>query len=526
MNNPFFDELNKIANTVEETVEPMNPDPHPKKTTEDAETAQAKNVEEKDNEKKADELDEFREKIAGSLTEFGTLAKIIEFSQGEESDLQKEAQSRLDALLTDEESYVEVITKSASELFSNEDNLNQLHSDAGILYTAEKLADFFESEEFEKVAADGESFSAKVRDAGSNLVKSVRDAFENAKNLETIGIDLENAKAELETTRQLATQDLYTNGAGSSLVPQVAQLDEQVDHLSSQQLSGRVGKGAKWAGLAGGAALGGKMAYDAVQHYRNPEVPEEEVAMQQTASENIEEIEKSAKVLSEPTGDDKLKSDNKIDYDGGTDKMSKELVQDFLKIAGAAGLVTIVNDESLDLSLRKEASDRFDAISELGKSAMGEEFIKVAQEIYSEEQLHEVVAGQHTDELFEKVAFFTDSVPEMSVGELEKVANAGGVAAKGVSGSLTDAKANIQATIEEEKKKAEGQGRQYVGDLASTGKAGGGLVGGKEGYNVTNNTGKYDVDKTAHALEEAYLTKQAATEAYFQADRFIRANQR
>ena len=81
-----------------------------------------------------------------------------------------------------------------------------------------------------------------------------------------------------------------------------------------------------------------------------------------------------------------------------------KLAESLLKLAGVAGLRGIVDNENNDLGLRKQASDRFDYISMLGRADMDQELIKVAFEIYDEEQLNEVLAGYHTEELFEKTA--------------------------------------------------------------------------------------------------------------------------
>lgn len=210
--------------------------------------------------------------------------------------------------------------------------------------------------------------------------------------------------------------------------------------------------------------------------------------------------------------------------DGGIEKMSQQLVKDFLKLAGAAGLVGIVQNENLDFGLRKEASETLDYIATLGRSRMDDELVKVAQQIFPENELHEIVANQHTPQLVEKVAYFLEA-NETSIDELEKVANAGGVAAvKNLGAGLADSVSNIEATIDTEKAKTEGAGREYIGDVQhGGGKAGGALTGDLAGYNVINNPEKYDIEQTASILEEAFLAKQAAEDAYYKADAFIQS---
>lgn len=221
--------------------------------------------------------------------------------------------------------------------------------------------------------------------------------------------------------------------------------------------------------------------------------------------------------------------------------MAKEVVKDFLKVAGAAGLVSIVNDENADMELRKEASEAFDAIAAMGRNEMDDQLVKVAQQIYSEDELHEIVAGHHTETLFDKVAYFVDSVDASYDDVFEKTANAGGVAAvKNIGAGLKDAAGNIVNVIGKKKQEAEATGREYIGALkgeygngakgiagtgTATGLAGGGLVGAgaMAGYNAIKNPSEYNIEQTASAYEEAVLAKQAAVEAYAQADAFTQS---
>ena len=199
---------------------------------------------------------------------------------------------------------------------------------------------------------------------------------------------------------------------------------------------------------------------------------------------------------------------------------NKVLVESFLKLAGVAGLLDIAQNEENTPEQQKLAMETFDKIAQLKPSEMGAELIKVAGQIYPQETLREIVAGQYTDELFEKTASVV-SWNDMSAPELEELvktaANASGVAAKGIGGELADAKAQIQEKIKKEKEKAESislgrQGVKKADDLT--------------GYNVINNPGEYKVDKTASdlALEEAYMKKEAHLQEALKWDAFISNN--
>lgn len=191
------------------------------------------------------------------------------------------------------------------------------------------------------------------------------------------------------------------------------------------------------------------------------------------------------------------------------------VVKDFLKIAGAAGLLELANNDEVEMELRKEAAESFNAISRLNRFDMEQSFEKMATQIYTEPQLHEIVAGQHNDYLFDKIAYFT-SLNDLGADELEKVAGADGVAAKGVAGALTDAKSNIEEKVKSDKEKTE---------TVKNGELGTRKPDDMRGYNVINNPGAYKVDKTASAFfEEAEMRKEAAYREFVAADTFLKAN--
>jgi hypothetical protein len=429
--------------------------------------------------------------IAAQLPEYGAIAKLAELATSGfyPEYIQKEASDRLTTAMTDFDSYVAVIEKSASELFGTDEQLSELHSPDGISFVLTKLSEFIDANPIEKTADEGESFSGKVIKSVSNFVDSVA-------NMKGIGEEIEKAQAAYDVAKNEANNAVMSNFVPGGYEGKVAEQSAAMDTLTAlerKQQKGRAGVIAG-VGLAGaGAYAGGKALYNA---YKNKEE------------------------LNEENANDTLESGNQKQIIGGSEKMAntKQLVKDFLKTAGAAGLVAIANDENAGIEMQKEASDRFDSIASMGRTDMLNAFEKVATEIYSEDQLKEIVAGQHTEMILNKLAGIM-SYNEMSTAEvLEKVADAGGVAAKGVAGALTDAHANVEATIKKDKEETEGAGREYVGDTDGPGKVGGGLVGETGGYNVVNNPAKYNVDKTASEIvEEAVMVKQAAEKSWNEA---------
>lgn len=444
------------------------------------------------------------EKIAGAIFDFlpemGSLARLLDYSTNENVDasLQKLANTRLTAALKDEEGYTEMLTKTAQELFEVEENLEQVRSREGMEYVIEHLASFAEDEELEKFAFEMTGILNSVRETAGEYANA-------ALKLHKIQDEIDTAKAEVDRVSNIVTEkNLALKKARElgdpDLISQLnqerglAELDhikatDAYDDLGHQQTMGRQVAGVGGAGLAAGSLFGGKKIYDALQN-----TPEDELSI------------KTASVTINP--------EDNANYKGGNNEMT--IAQDFLKIAGAAVLLDVANNEGVEEGIRKEAATAFNQISRMGRKDMEENFIKVAQQMYSEEELHSIVAGNHNEELFGKVAFFT-SAYDMSADELEKVAGADGVAAKGVGGALTDAKANIVEKVEGDKKKTE---------TVANGELGVKKADDMRGYNVINNPGEYQVDKTASLIEEAEMRKEAAFKEYVEMDTFIKNNKK
>lgn len=185
----------------------------------------------------------------------------------------------------------------------------------------------------------------------------------------------------------------------------------------------------------------------------------------------------------------------------------EKLAESLLKLASVAGLRGIVDNEHNSLELRKEASDRFNYISTLGRADMDEELIKVAFEIYDDAQLNEVLAGYHTEELFEKTASIR-MFAQCDSDTLEKLASGDAVAAKGVGNALTDAAEHIEEAIEEAKVEAE----SHPGGSLTPAEA---LGNTTEGYNPISNPEDYDIQKSAmEEVEDALMVKEAAESSY------------
>lgn len=469
-------------------------------------------------------IDELREKVASELVSLATIAKVVECSRGGEGiseELQKQASDIIEEMLEGEAAFNNAMERVASEIFAVEENVDQLFSRDGIQMVFEQLASL-DAEGFDKQADEAPSAIARLRDfatdAIANTKKQVVEVAHSAANLKGISAELEQAAEAIRPIDAAATHfpdkmDMLISPEELAAFPENSQ---RIADLTRQQKMGRgaIGVGAGIA--AAGAAYGGKKLYD-----------------------HMHEEEKIAGVLPDGFAGGTLDVGSKNENTGGIQKMSRELVNDFLKVAGAAGLVSISSDESLDMDIRKEASDAFDEIASMGRAEMDETLSKVATQIYSEDQLHEIVAGLHTEELFDKVAFFVDAV-DAPVGEImEKVANAGGVSAiKNIGPGLKQSATNILNTIKDGKDAAEGAGRGYIGALkgdygkgakgiagagTATGLAGGGLVGAGSmaGYNVLNNPSQYGIEQTASDLEEAVMLKKAAVETFKIANDFI-----
>lgn len=453
---------------------------------------------------KAEEAYAAFEKTAAEISEalpgMGALARIIDYATSEAVDesLKKLASERLTAALTDEDGYAEVIEKTAGEMFSEQENLDELYSQDGIDYVIEHLASFTEDEELDKVAFEVGGIVNAVRQHAGEYVDATRNFFKlkdeiaaakaHVDELSNVVTEKNNA---LQSARALGDAELVADLSQERAVAQNNHLraHDVMDDLTDQRAKGAQVLGAGGAGLAAGSLFAGKKIYDARQND-----PEE--------------------VLSDKVASVTINPEDNANYEGGNTQMSQTIVQDFLKIAGAAALLDVANNETFAEGIRKEAAATFNEIARMGRKDMEESFIKVAQSQYTEDQLHSIVAGNHNEELFQKVAFFTAAY-DMSADELEKVAGADGVAAKGVGGALTDAKANIVEKIEADKVKTE---------TVHNGETGTKKADDMRGYNVINNPGEYQVDKTASLLEEAELRKEAAFKEYVAMDTFIKNN--
>jgi hypothetical protein len=536
----YFEELEKIANDSIDLGEmdgpSMNEDHSPSVSPEEAEVIQAANSEPPSSETTEDlrpaspdeteELevalaeaeqglnqaqetlanveDEYRKfektalHIERTFPAMGALAQLLDYSTNDriEEPLQKLAQERLTSALQSEEEFVEVLAKTASELFQTDEAWNTLFSNEGVDYVLDKLSSFEEDEELSKIALEAGGIISNVKTKAMNYVDATRDFLKLRKELSAANTEVQKLHNEvLNTTANLAAarraevpdpkliDSLNDKDYEAGKAYTQAALDK--DFLDTQVRRGGTVWGAGGAALGAGGIYGGKKLYDKL----HPD--EEEALSERVASDNINGNYKQ----------------------GGINEMSNSIVVDFLKVAGAAALLDVANNEQLDQNLRKEAADTFNAISRMGRRDMDESFVKVATQLYSEPQLHEIVAGYHTAELFDKVAFFTNA-NDMSADELEKVAGAEGVAAKGVAGALTDAQENIVATIEKDKKTAETDTKQ------------GNPVASHDDmtrYHVIQNPGEYKVEKSA-SLQEAMLQKEAAWQAYVEAENFLRTN--
>ncbi|MGE7305841.1 hypothetical protein ACQKJG_18630 [Priestia megaterium] len=544
--NNYLDELEKIANEIvpeDESAEAMNPDPMPGLSDEEVEAIQAQNadpVQEVEDQLPASPQDqaelqaalseaeqnlevakqaytqadesyqEFEKTAAPALMNqlpyMGAFANLLAISTDESDGRQKVASERLEKLLASEEGYEEVLNKTATELFfDNEENMQALYTQEGMEYVVEQLASFAEDEELNKVAADlGPVFTKAV-----DTVQEYKDATQKFWKLRN---EIDAAKAHVDEMNQLVSEKAQAVRAAQEAGDAPLQMQMMNEHekanvdwinaqkqqgeLEDQRRKGAQVLGTGAAGLVGAGLLAGKKTYDA----------------RQNSSEDSEEV------LSDKTAGVRINEEDS-QYEGGNISMNAEqkLVQDFLKVAGAALLIDTANDENVDEGIRKQASDMFNNIARLNRSTMEEEFVKVAQSNYSREQLEDIVQGNHNDLLFDKIAYFID-VNEMSADELEKTAGADGVAAKGVAGALTDAKSNIEEKVNQSKKKTE---------TVANGEIGNKKADDMRGYNVINNPGEYKVEKTAapqDILQEAYMRKEAAYKEYVEADTFIRNN--
>lgn len=446
--------------------------------------------------------------ITEQLPAMGALARLIDFSTNDSisEELQKLASDRLAIAMKDEEGYAEMLQKTAQELFEDEENLNQLYSPEGKAYVLEHLASFHEDEELEKIALEVGGILNHAQDI-------VGDYIHGARNLWKLEDQIKAAKLAVDAAKEVADQksDLAANVLKVPFPDQEAaqayanKVHDEYSQATNDLISAdnkhqdliqtkRRGQQVWFGGGATGAAgafLGGKAI---ANHVNSNKEPQEQL------------YEKSASVT--------IKLENNEDIKGGKPTMAS-VVKDFLKIAGAAGLLELANNEDINYDLRKEAAATFNKIARMNRYDMEAEFEKVATQIYTEPELHEIVGGNHNDYLFDKIAYFLEAA-DMGADDLEKVAGADSVAAKGVGGALTDAKSNIEANLEQTKTHTE---------EVKNGELGTRKPDDMRGYNVINNPAAYKVDKTASAiLEEAQMQKEAAYRAFVEADTFLKLN--
>lgn len=538
----YFAELEKIANAViapeDLAADPMVTDPQPQLLPEEVEAIQAANSEvtaqgaEEQQPASPEEVaaleaalvqaegdlaeakqvlahweeeDRQFEKTANYLSEvlpqMGALATLIDFSTNEniEESFRKLASERLIEALKSEEAFEEVLAKTASELFETDESLEDLYSRKGTEYVVEHLASFVSDQELEKAAFEIGGVVNTVKDTASEVIDAT-------KKFHRIHDEIRAAQAQLDVSSQAITaneQAIQAAKASNDVVLEQQLRDQYVpltetftndinnlQDLKHERTLGGVGVGVGATGVVGGAYGTGKGIHNLVT-----KDPEEE--------------------LSEKMASDTINQEESVNYEGGYPQMSS-IVKDFLKIAGAAALIDAANNEQVAPEHRKEAATAFNSIARLSRAEMEENLVKVATQLYSEDQLHQIVSGQHNEELFSKIAFFTEA-NELSVDELEKIAGADSVAAKGVGGALTDAKANIVEKIEQDKVKTETVANGELGTLKAD---------DTRAYNVINNPAEYQVDKTAALrtmLDEAEFRKEAAYRAYVEADSFIRS---
>lgn len=442
--------------------------------------------------------DEFKDVLIKSAA----FAKLIEFSTSDTVDesLRKLASDRFTTALLSEDAYNQVIEKTASELFQDPENLELLYSQDGLEYVLEHLASFIEDEELEKAAFEMGGIYSKAKEIANRAYTSVRDFHKINDEIEKTRVELKQLE-NLITEKSDAIDYAERNNnfeLAQELLPDLMEAEQttntKLKTLAQQQSDRALGGGILGGGaasLVGGSVFAGKKLSENAK------------------KDDVELSEKTANVTINP--------EEFVNEEGGIIDMSQSIVKDFLKIAGAAVLLDVANDANQADELRKEATDMFNSISRMGRKDMEENLVKVATEMYTETELHEIVSGKHNEELFSKIAWFTDAY-EMPADELEKIAGAESVAAKGVGGALTDAKANIVEKVEADKVKTE---------TVANGETGSKKADDMRGYNVINNPSEYQVDKTAATktmIEEAELRKEAAYRSFVEADTFIKNN--
>lgn len=451
----------------------------------------------------AEQLEQM-EQVAEALPEFAALAKVaaLAFIENVDEETQKTASSMFDTALSSLEGYNAVTEKVASQMFDTPEAKQSLYE----VETMERIANVLEyitgTEGFDKFAEEGDSFANKAKNAVDTFRSGLSDLVDKAKyNLVNIKGDIDQGRIQLaQLDNEIAKADynfsLDRNGPGGSAIFALEDkrraLGDQVDRMVRTRNMSLGGAIAGVGAAAAGAYMGGKALHN---HFADTQ------------------------------DDDTLEAEQPNSLDGGVHKMSNEkiYVDSMLKLASAAALVNI-QAAGLDKQATEEevqfaklAEERFEQIAMLNPAYIGQELVKIAHELFSQDELKEVVAGEHTEEIFEKTAHMV-SWSTMDDEALEKVAGAGSVSARGVGDALRNAKEQVVNIIGEAKTKTE-SGQERFGNKGDQGLKN---LSGLDGYSVINNPSRYEVDKTASAaFEEAMMTKQAAAQANMEADAFL-----
>ena len=446
-----------------------------------------------------------REQLASyvdeNLVSFGALARLHEAGQDETSDeaFRKSAAHYLEQMFTDEGMFQEGLDKMATQLFSDQEDIDRLYSEEGVDYVTKHLSSLVDTT-LEKVAsdlgdkADGNSIVNKTKHAVDGFVESIQRLKGINQEIATLESKINEAK---DIHSQLMTSGIKADAMESSL--------GHLNDLKAQQANAYNFR-AKGYGLAGlGAATLAGGAYLAGRHF---------------GKAGDEEVDAPTAVNGATlnAGNQPMLSEN-----GGTYKMANTqntvYLDNILKLAGAHLLIDAASNEAYGEEMNKQASDMFDSIASMSRADMDTMFAKVALENYPEETLREIVAGTYTEEILEKTAMIA-SWDDLPAEELVKIAGAGSVSAKGAAGALRDASEKVQIEVAAAKAKAEGAGRENAGvqnaDKAQT-------EADLAAYNVINNPEAYEVDKTASQedIEAAVLLKQAAYDSYMEAEAFL-----
>lgn len=444
---------------------------------------------------------EAEEEVVEHLAGYGALARVVEMANGEEDGYQKSAANLLDAMLQDEDMYYESIEKVASNLYVTEEDAEALYQYAAAEYIADVL-DTHLLPSLQKQANDMMAGGPDEDPAGSPLGKVQQgvDSFvQSVKRLKNINQEIAAIKSQIQEAKDVQSQFLPAGDSASLHQSQQFMNDnlEMTKNLADAQNFKVKGYGLAALGtgaLAGGGYLAGRALF------QNKEEPS----------------------LNGVIPDDTLNAGTETftTENGGNYKMANTVFMDeILKLAGANFLLSNALDPNAGEQINKIASDEFDRIAGLARADIDFEFVKTALENIDENTLREIVAGVHTQELLEKTAQFA-SIDLLSADELQKIAGAGSVSAKGAAGALRDASEKVENILIQAKEEAQGDGREYAGE---GGKLGGALVNDMGGYNVLQNPGAYEVEQTASFddIEAAVSLMKQASVAYNDAAAYV-----